>query len=133
MKTIEEILKNYKDEYEVPLEDRFGKRFAQFLPDDQLEKIGFGVNPGYEGKREIKEWTEENVLAQLKKDLEFGWMKCCDERSISASLMAEVVLRWCKVLENGLENLKYGCYGDNIFQTVAERYGIELKNRSFFI
>ena len=34
MKTINEILENYKDEYEVCLEDRFGKRFAQFLPDD---------------------------------------------------------------------------------------------------
>lgn len=40
--------------------------------------------------------------------------------------MSEVVKSWCKVLENGLEDLDYGWYGDNVFKTVAEKYGIEL-------
>lgn len=40
MKTLNEILDNYKD-YAVVLDDRFGSRLAKFLTEEQLEKIGF--------------------------------------------------------------------------------------------
>ena len=40
MKTLNEILDNYKD-YAVVLDDRFGSRLAKFLIEEQLEKIGF--------------------------------------------------------------------------------------------
>lgn len=40
MKTLNEILDNYKD-YEIFLDDRFGVRLSQFLTKEQLEKIGF--------------------------------------------------------------------------------------------
>lgn len=40
MKTLNEILDNYKD-YEIFLDDRFGVRLSQFLTEEQLEKIGF--------------------------------------------------------------------------------------------
>ena len=56
----------------------------------------------------------------------FGWEKCCDQRGISAELMSKVVLGWNSVLENGMEYLDYGCYGDNVFKTTAEHYGWEL-------
>ena len=52
--------------------------------------------------------------------------KCCDERGISSELMANVVRSWCKVLENGLEDIEYGWYGDNVFKTVAKKYGVTL-------
>lgn len=39
MKTLNEILDNYKD-YAVVLDDRFGSRLAKFLTEEQLEKIG---------------------------------------------------------------------------------------------
>ena len=38
MKTLNEILDNYKD-YAVVLDDRFGSRLAKFLTEEQLEKI----------------------------------------------------------------------------------------------
>lgn len=64
MKTLNEILDNYKD-YAVVLDDRFGSRLAKFLTEEQLEKIGFK----YDGD-EPKEWTRENILEQLKSDVE---------------------------------------------------------------
>ena len=125
MKSIEEILDNY-GEYETFLDDRFGRRFADFLTDEQVEKIGFEIKDEFKGKRKIKEWTEDNVIAQLTEDLKFGWEKCCGQRGISSELMANVVRSWCKVLENGLEDIEYGWYGDNVFKTVAEKYGVIL-------
>lgn len=123
MKTIEEVLNNYK-EYQTTLDDRFGKRLCDFLTNEQAQTIGFEFVDGY--VNQPKEWTHENIVAQLKDDLEFGWEKCCDERGVSAELMSEVVRSWCKVLENGLEDIEYGWYGDNVFKTVASSYCIEL-------
>ena len=125
MKSIEEILDNYS-EYETFLDDRFGRRFADFLTDEQMLKIGYEVKDEFKGKRKIKEWTEENVIAQLAEDLKFGWEKCCNKRGISSDLMVDVVRAWCKVLENGLEDIEYGWYGDNVLKTVAEKYGVVL-------
>jgi hypothetical protein len=124
MKALKEVLENYS-EYETFLEDRFGTRILDFLEQDELGKIGFKVKEGHEHKK-TKEWTEENILKQLEEDLKFGWMKGQDERGISAGLMAAVVRSWCKVLENGLEKVDYGWYGDNLFKTVAEKYNINL-------
>ena len=126
MKTIEEILDNYS-EYETFLEDRFGRRLCQFLTVDQCEKIGWKIKEEYKDKHVPKAWTEENVLEQLHQDLNFGWKKCCDQRGISSELMAEVVRSWCRVLENGLVDIDYGWYGDNLFKTVAKWYGFELE------
>lgn len=122
MKSIEEIIENYS-EYEVFLDDRFGVRFCEFLTAEQAEKIGYKFKKKYAKEHEPKEWTEENILAQLNEDVEFGWAKCQAERGISAELMSEVVRRWCKVLENGLENIPYGWYGDNVFKSVDKKYG----------
>ena len=102
MKTLNEILDNYKD-YAVVLDDRFGSRLAKFLTEEQLEKIGFKYD-GDEPYPEPKEWTRGNILEQLKSDVEFGFEKALDQRGISASLMFYVVLRWNQVLEEGLES-----------------------------
>lgn len=128
MKTINEILENYKD-YEIFLEDRFGARFCYFLTPEQMEKIGFSLNDEYKDKYVPKEWTEENVIEQLKQDVLFGWEKACDERGISADLMYEVVKSWCKVLENDLQYFSdYSPYGKPLFKAVAQKYNIELQN-----
>ena len=97
MKTIEEILANYKD-YETFLGDRFGRRFSDFLTEEQAAGIGWHAAEGHEWP-EPKEWTEENVLAQLKKDVEFGWSKACDERGISSELMYDVCKAWSSPLQ----------------------------------
>lgn len=85
MKTLDEIVNNY-EEWSVFLDDRFGVRLAQFLTQEQLEKIGFKWNSD-EPYPEPKEWTRENILVQLKEDVEFGFEKALDRRGISASLM----------------------------------------------
>lgn len=121
MKSIDEIIENYSD-YETFLDDRFGKRFCEFLTPEQAKKIGFEFIEEYAKDHKPKEWTEGNILAQLKEDVEFGWEKCQDERGISSELMAEVVRAWCKVLENGLHDIPYGWYGDNVFKTIDKKY-----------
>lgn len=128
MKKIKEILENYGD-YEVFLDDRFGVRFCQFLTVEEMNSIEFEYNdPEMANAHEPKEWTEENILTQLKEDVEFGWEKACDERGISSNLMYEVVKKWCKVLENEFAEFDdYAPYGKPLFKAVAEKYGWELQ------
>ena len=122
MKTLEYVIENYKEKFETFLDDRFGRRFGQFLSDEQLEQLGFK----YEGSepREIKEWTRENILAQLKEDVEFGFEKALDQRGISAGLMHDVVRKWNNILEEGLEDFDdYNYYGLPTFKATAVKYG----------
>ena len=127
MKTIKEILDNYKD-YEVFLDDRFGVRLCQFLTIEQMKQLGFKYNDQEQAStHQPKEWTKENILTQLKEDVEFGWKKACDERGISSSLMYETVKSWCKVLENEFADFEeYNLYGKPLFKAVAKKYGWEL-------
>ena len=125
MKTIDEIINNYKD-WETFIEDRFGIRLCGFLTEEQCEKIGFRVKEEYKGKHQPKAWTKENILEQLKKDVAFGFEKAINQRGISSSLMFDVVLKWNRVLEDGLENWaadNYGSYGLPLFRATAEKYG----------
>ncbi len=120
-------VKEHFDEFEEDtfFDRRFTKRFLDFVPVEEYEKYGFK----YTGEEELvpKEWTEENILEQLKKDVEFGYEKAVDERGISSELMAMVVNAWCKVLQNGLNlNGDDGWYHMEQFTTVAEHYGWEL-------
>lgn len=125
MKSINEILKNYK-EYGVSLEDRFAVRFADFLTVEQMEKMGVSFRDPEAAKKHVpKEWTEENVLEQLRQDVDFGFEKALNQRGISASLMYEVVKSWCKVLENGLDSIDYPMYGLPLFKAVAVKYGFD--------
>lgn len=132
MKSIDYILDHYKD-FEVDIDDRFGRRFSDFLTADQMKRIGWNVKKEYRETWTPKEWTEENILKQLYDDVQFGWVKCCDQRGISASLMAELVQKWCDVLENGLVDIPYGYYGDNVFKTVAKKYGWKLEESDEYI
>ena len=117
-------VKEHIDEFEEDnfIDSRFTKRFVDFLPTSEWSKFGFR----YTGEDELvpKEWTEENILAQLKEDVEFGYMKAVDERGISSELMAMVVNAWCKILQNGLNlNGNDGYYHIKQFTTVAKHYG----------
>lgn len=125
MKTIQQILDNYS-QYETILEDRFGARLCQFLTIEQIGKIGFQIKPEFIEKHQPKEWTRENILVQLKRDVEFGFEKALDQRGISASLMFDVVRKWNIVLEEGLENWyenDYKMYGLPLFKATAIKYG----------
>lgn len=121
-------VKEHIDEFEKDnfIDRRFTKRFIDFLPTSEWRQFGFE----YKGETEYtpKEWTEENVLSQLREDVEFGYEKAINERGISSELMAMVVNAWCKVLENGL-NLDGddGYYHIRQFTIVAEHYGWDLE------
>ena len=123
MKTIDEILNNYK-EWETVLDDRFGIRLTAFLTEEQCAQIGFTFKDEYKGKHQPKEWTRENILEQLKEDVAFGFEKALDKRGMSSGLMYDVVLKWNRVLEEGLENSgKFAQYGLPLFKATAVKYG----------
>ena len=125
MKTIEEIIKNYEN-YETSIEDRFGRRLCQFLTREQMVKIGFELGGNVD--HIPKEWTRENIINQLKSDVEFGFEKALDKRGISSSLMFRVVMSWNKVLEEGLEDWNednYRYYGLPLFKATALKYGFD--------
>lgn len=127
MKTLDYV-KNHIGEFEEDyiFDRRFTKRFIEFLHVEEWEQFGFGYCG--EGSYVPKEWTEENILVQLKRDVEFGYQKAINERGLSSGLMCMVVRAWCKVLENGLEldDDGTGYYSINQFTSVAEHYGWEL-------
>ena len=119
-----DYVKNNINEFEEDtfLDRRFTKRFIDFLPLNEWEKFGFSYTETEEFVP--KEWTEENILLQLKEDVRFGYSKAIGERGISSELMAMVVNAWCKVLQNGLNlNGNDGYYHIKQFTTVAEHYG----------
>lgn len=110
---------------------RFTKRFVDFLPTSEWGKFGYG----YKGEEEYipKEWTEENIIAQLKADLDFAIEKATNHRGISSSLMYDVLKSWCIVLENGLEKTEFGWYGDKLIKAIDEYYGFGLYVADEFI
>lgn len=131
MKSIEEILENYK-EYETFLDDRFGSRFCRFLTIEEMSKIGIELKDEYKENWEPKEWTKENILEQLKDDVRFGMEKMSDERGISSELMHNVVQSWMKVLEDEklVETLSYSYvdYGKSHLRAVAKKYNIDIED-----
>lgn len=130
MKALQEILSNYK-EWEIELDDRFGVRLCSFLTVEQAETIGFRFKPEYATTHKPLPWTRENVLAQLKKDVEFGFEKALNKRGISSGLMFDVVSKWNKVLEEGLEDFSednYAQYGLPLFKaTAVDKIGLTFK------
>ena len=128
-----DYVKEHIDEIELDdfCDRRFTKRFVSFLPTDEWEKFGFS----YTGDDKFipKEWTKENVINQLKDDLDFAIEKATNQRGISASLMYNVLRSWCKVLENGLEDTEYGWYGDKLIKAIDEYYSFGLYVEDEFI
>ncbi len=101
-------------------------RFAAFVPTERLSEIGFTLVEGV--THESKPWTHEEVLVQLKNDVEFGYEKAEGQRGISADCMFHVVNMWCHLLENGLAvGNDYDCtdYHLSFFARVMVHYGWE--------
>ena len=121
MKTLDQIAQEYKSQ---TLDGRDLYRLAQFVPEERLSEFGLVPDPDYNDKHEVVEFTRENVLKQLKEDVEFGFEKALDQRSISSSMMYQVVSMWNWILEEGLEDFEdYAQYGLPLFKATAVKYG----------
>lgn len=123
MKTLQQVKELYKSE---TIDGRDLSRLFQFIPESELKDFGLELKPNYVGKHQHIEFTKENVLIQLEKDVDFGFEKALNKKGISSSLMAEVVMMWNWILEDGLENFdEYPMYGLPIFKATAIKYGFE--------
>ena len=123
MKTLEYVIEKYKSE---TIDGRDLNRLAEFVEEKDLSKIGVILKEEYIGTWEKKEFTKENIMAQLKKDVEFGFEKALSQRGISASAMYGVVQMWNWILEDGLEDEnKYAQYGLPLFKATAIKYGFD--------
>ena len=126
MKTLEQLAKDYKDN---TLDGRQSYRLAQFLTFDKLAEFGLGPEDGVteeEYNKSVKLFTRENVLVQLKEDVDFGFEKALDQRGLSSGMMFECVKFWNNVLEEGLEDWdddNYAMYGLPLFKATAVKYG----------
>lgn len=130
MKTLAYIKEHINEiEQDYFLDSRFTKRLLDFIPVEEWEAFGFKFTG--EDVPQPKEWTEENVLKQLKKDVKFAIEKAEYHRGISASLMNDVLRSWCIVLENDLEDTDYGWYGDKLIKAVDELYNFGLTEGHF--
>lgn len=121
MKSIKEIIDNYSD-YEVPIDDRFGRRFCDFLTIEEAKQIGWEIT---DNKHKPKEWNRNNILKQFKDDVEFGLEKAYEERGISASLMVEVVQKWTKVLGDDIPYGNYDDYGISYLEQIKNIYKLD--------
>ncbi len=121
MKSLQQVKENYKSE---TLDGRDITRLAQFIPEPELKDFGIELKDEYVGKHEHIPFTKENILNQLKEDVDFWFKKALNQRGLSAGMMASVVQMWNWILEEGLEDFdEYAQYGLPIFKATAEKYG----------
>ena len=122
MKTLDFVIENYKSE---TLDGRDLNRLAQFVPKERLTEIGLSLK-NENAEWDHKEFTRENILEQLKSDVEFGFEKALDKRGLSADMMHSVVQMWNWILEEGLEDFDdYAQYGLPLFKATAIKYGFD--------
>jgi hypothetical protein len=119
MKTLEYVIENYQKNC---IDSRDLSRLADYVPQDKLEKFGYALKDGETW--EPKEFTEKNIIEQLKDDVQFGLMKARDQRGISASMMFEVVKMWLWILDDDEFDFDYRYYGYGLefFSAVKEKY-----------
>jgi hypothetical protein len=105
-------------------------RLSNFIPYNMLNEFGIEPKEEYDNEEKwnehIVEFTRENILKQLEKDVAFGFEKALNKRSISSSLMFECVRLWNYILEEGLEDWSeenYAMYGLPLFKATAVKYG----------
>ncbi len=126
MKTKEQMLQDIEDNIMEPCFDlRDFKRLADFVEIEELDILGLHLKEG-SVKNTTIEWTEENIIKQLKEDVNFAFEKALNQRGISSSFMYYTVKMWLWILEDDLYNLEdYACYGLPLFKAVAVKYGFD--------
>jgi hypothetical protein len=125
MKTIDQIILKYESN---TLDGRDVSRLSMFVQESDLYKMGISLKEEFIGKHEHIEFTKENILKQLEKDLDFAFDKAIGQRGIAAGMMFEVIYMWNWILEDGLEDWdrnNYAQYGLPLFKATAVKYGFE--------
>lgn len=104
-------------------------RLSDFFEDNHLETLGLGLSDSSANKRDILDWTEENILNKLKCDVDFAFEKALNKRGISAGLMHNVVKMWMWILEDrdlhDRADEMYAQYGLPFLKAVAIKYGLK--------
>ena len=122
MKTLDQIIAEFQSDC-IDWRDLY--RLSQFIPEERLSDLGLSLKEGYAGTHEPQPFTRENVLAQLERDVAFGFEKALNKRGISALCMYEVIKMWNWVLEEGLEGFDdYAQYGLPLLKATAVKYGL---------
>jgi hypothetical protein len=127
MKTLQQAKEEYKSEC---FDGRDLSRLAKFIHEKDLSDFGIELKGKYKGKwdrTEYREFTKENVLIQLQKDLDFAFEKAYNQRGISSSCMFEVIQMWSFILEDGVGNCYDYCnYGLPLYIAMSKKYGFEI-------
>ncbi len=127
MKTQQQIIDALSNKKSACLDGRDFYRLVEYFPESDLHLFGYELNdksPDY--KWTPKEYTEANIIEQMKKDVDFGFEKALNQRGISSSLMYEVVKMWMWVLDDELQDFdSYAQYGLPLFKAVAVKYGFD--------
>ena len=133
MKTLDYVKNNINEfERDNLFDRRFTARLLSFIDESEWKKFGFQLKEGAKAKKP-KDWTEENVLSQLKTDVAFGIEKAEGHRGISSGLMANVCLSWLDVLEDkDIDRNTYGYYGSELFKAIDKKYGFGLVGEDTF-
>jgi len=126
MKTREQILDAIKNGKKSEcLDGRDFSRLCDYFPVEDWGMMGFSLRDGVE-KPEPKEFTKENILNNLKHDLDFAFEKAIDQRGISSSFMFDVIKMWMWVLDDKLMDFNdYAMYGLPLYKAVAKKYSLE--------
>ena len=136
MRTLDEILSNHKSNC---LDGRDTYRLWKFVPWDIAKNYPDFYNTVKDEYLNEEAWnrdiyempfTRENIIEQLRTDVEFGFEKALDKRGISAGLMFDVVRMWNWVLNEDEElanwpSERYAMYGLPLFKATALKYGFQ--------
>ena len=124
MKTLQEVLNTFKNKC---IDGRDAHRLLKYVKPEQATLLGLTLKEDYT-PWEPKEFTKENILADLKGDLAFAFNKALNRRGISSELMYNVIMQWNWILDNELQswpNEKYALYGLPLFKATALLYGFD--------
>lgn len=97
-------------------------RLAEFVKSEDLPILGYELKEGVEWT--TKAWTRDNILQQLREDVEFGMHKTRGQRGVSAEMMYHCVNMWLYILEEQIGE-PYRSYGMPLFRAAAEKYGVD--------
>ena len=140
MKTLNDVIKDYRV---GSFDWRDLGRLLEYIPRDKIKEMTLS-NPLGGGQitekdfirfpEKIIDFTKENIVNSLKKDLNFAYEKACDQRGLSADAMYNVIKMWVWILELNVKDIPYGYsdgyyegYGKKYFEVVAEAIDYKLE------